>query len=63
MVDTHVQLPLFKEAMASYEAEAARQVERPTRFMTTSSEPIGRLYTPADYDDAEYLQKVGFPGQ
>src|SRR6195256_2292806 len=63
MVDTPVQLPLFEEALRSYEEIAQRQPERPIRFMTTSSEPIERLYTPNDFSDDEYLEKVGFPGK
>jgi methylmalonyl-CoA mutase, N-terminal domain len=62
MVDVPVQLPLFDAALNSYEREAAQQRERPIRFMTTSSEPIKRLYTPVDYADDEYLNKLGFPG-
>jgi methylmalonyl-CoA mutase N-terminal domain/subunit len=58
-----VQLPLFEEALHAYEERAAAQPERPVRFMTTSSEPIQRLYTPADAPEADYMQKVGFPGQ
>jgi methylmalonyl-CoA mutase N-terminal domain/subunit len=49
-------------AEAEYEAVAARSPERPIQFMTTSSEPIERLYTPNDFSDDEYLEKVGFPG-
>src|ERR671923_1927328 len=58
-----VQLPLFEEALHAYEGRAATQSERPVRFMTTSSEPIERLYTPADFPEADYMEKVGFPGQ
>jgi methylmalonyl-CoA mutase N-terminal domain/subunit len=63
MVDTPVQLPLFDEALAYYRADSERQTERQTRFMTTSSEPVERLYTPADFHEDEYLGKLGFPGQ
>ncbi|HEY3060821.1 MAG TPA: methylmalonyl-CoA mutase family protein [Chloroflexota bacterium] len=37
--------------------------ERPVRFMTTSSEPVERLYTPRDAPEHDYMDKVGFPGQ
>jgi methylmalonyl-CoA mutase N-terminal domain/subunit len=57
-----VQLPLFDEALEAYDASSARSPERPIRFMTTSSEPIERLYTPADAPEAEYMQRLGFPG-
>ncbi len=63
MVDTGVQLPLFEEALGEYQRAADRLPERPLRFMTTSSEPIERLYSPADFSEAEYLGKLGFPGQ
>ena len=62
MVDAPVQLPLFEEALQHYGESAAQAPERPVPFMTTSSDPIQRLYTPADFREAEYLEKVGFPG-
>src|ERR687885_652241 len=62
MVDAPVQLPLFEEALSAYTAAAAEQRERPIRFMTTSSEPIERLYTPEDFHESEYMAKLGFPG-
>src|SRR6266566_6653863 len=62
MVDTPVQLPLFEEALRSYEEVAHRQQERHIRFMTTSSDPVQRLYTPEDFREQDYLEKVGFPG-
>src|SRR6266567_9418389 len=62
MVDTPVQLPLFEEALHRYAEVVRRQPERPIQFMTTPSEPIERLYTPHDFSDDEYLEKVGFPG-
>ena len=31
--------------------------------MTTSSEPVERLYTPDDFAEDEYMDKLGFPGQ
>src|SRR5438067_12413374 len=58
-----VQLPLFEEALAQYKATAAKQPERVERFMTTSSEPIERLYSPEHFHEDEYLEKVGFPGR
>src|SRR5213593_1717231 len=62
MVDSAVQLPLFEEALRDYERAVDRLPERPLRFMTTSSDPIERLYSPADFREADYLGKVGFPG-
>jgi methylmalonyl-CoA mutase N-terminal domain/subunit len=63
MVDTPVQLPLFDDALAQYRVASERQSERQAHFMTTSSEPIERLYTPADFPQDEYMEKLGFPGQ
>jgi methylmalonyl-CoA mutase N-terminal domain/subunit len=63
MVDAPIQLPLFEEALRDYNASSARQSERPTKFMTTSSEPVNRLYTPEDFHEQEYMARLGFPGQ
>src|SRR5438552_3189776 len=62
MLDSAVQLPLFEEALRDYERAVDRMPERPLRFMTTSSDPVERLYSPADFHESEYLGKVGFPG-
>src|ERR687885_865799 len=62
MVDAPVQLPLFEEALSAYTAAVARQRERPIRFMTTSSDPVDRLYTPEAFHESEYMAKLGFPG-
>ncbi len=37
--------------------------ERQERFVTTSSAPVERLYTPADIADTDYLTDIGFPGE
>jgi len=37
--------------------------ERRSQFITTSSEPVKRLYTPADSQQKDYLEEIGFPGQ
>ncbi len=37
--------------------------ERQERFITTSSAPVERLYTPADIADTDYLRDIGFPGE
>ncbi len=37
--------------------------ERQDEFITTSSEPVGRLYTPLDLKDSDYLRDLGFPGE
>jgi methylmalonyl-CoA mutase, N-terminal domain len=37
--------------------------ERHDQFITTSSEPINRLYTPLDITDLDYEQDLGHPGE
>ncbi len=37
--------------------------ERRNQFITTSSELINRLYTPADLADSNYTETIGYPGQ
>jgi methylmalonyl-CoA mutase N-terminal domain/subunit len=36
--------------------------ERRDTFITTSSEPINRLYTPADLAGCDYDEEIGYPG-
>ena len=36
---------------------------RDAKFVTTSSEPVKELYTPADINGFDYGTKLGFPGQ
>src|SRR5689334_11486753 len=62
MVDVPVQLPLFEDALEEYRESSARQRERLQRFITTSSDPIERLYTPADAPESSYMDRLGFPG-
>ncbi|MCC7355872.1 MAG: methylmalonyl-CoA mutase family protein [Anaerolineae bacterium] len=56
-----------REAQARWEETTlqqslARARERKEKFVTTSSEPVNRLYTPADVTDLDYLRDLGFPG-
>jgi len=37
--------------------------ERASEFLTTSSEPIERLYTPLDLPDGDYQRDLGLPGR
>ncbi|MFZ5808814.1 MAG: acyl-CoA mutase large subunit family protein [Chloroflexota bacterium] len=37
--------------------------ERRPQFVTTSSEPIERLYTPLDVEGMDYLEDLGLPGE
>src|SRR5262252_5544516 len=57
-----VQLPLFEDALTQYQTASQRQPERQARFMTTSSDPVERLYTPEDAPEDTYMQRLGFPG-
>ncbi len=41
----------------------AKMPERQDKFVTTSSKPIERLYTPLDLPDFDYLRDLGFPGE
>ena len=41
----------------------ARFPERKEQFITTSSEPIKRLYTPLDVADLDYPRDLGMPGE
>jgi methylmalonyl-CoA mutase N-terminal domain/subunit len=40
-----------------------RHPERMEKFMTTSSAPVNRLYTPLDTADLDYKRDLGFPGE
>jgi methylmalonyl-CoA mutase N-terminal domain/subunit len=40
-----------------------RHPERLEKFMTTSSAPVERLYTPLDVADLDYARDLGFPGE
>jgi len=57
-----------ERARKKWEEETLKPVmrdwpERRDEFITTSSMPIGRLYTPADLERCDYIDKLGFPGQ
>jgi methylmalonyl-CoA mutase N-terminal domain/subunit len=40
-----------------------RNPERNIPFITTSSAPVNRLYTPLDLQDSDYLRDIGHPGE
>jgi methylmalonyl-CoA mutase N-terminal domain/subunit len=42
---------------------SARLPERKQEFLTTSSEPIDRIYTPLDVADLDYNKDLGMPGE
>ena len=41
----------------------AHMPERHDQFITVSSEPIERVYTPLDVSETDYLQDLGLPGE
>ncbi len=41
----------------------ARRPEQRNEFVTTSSEPVERLYTPLDVAKLDYVADLGFPGE
>ncbi|MCJ7733474.1 MAG: methylmalonyl-CoA mutase family protein [Anaerolineales bacterium] len=45
------------------QASLDRTPERQSQFMTTSSELVNRLYTPADLGSQNYDENIGYPGQ
>jgi methylmalonyl-CoA mutase N-terminal domain/subunit len=47
----------------SLQRSLAQMPERRHRFITTSSEPVERLYTPLDVAGMDYLEDLGFPGE
>jgi methylmalonyl-CoA mutase N-terminal domain/subunit len=47
-------------AMSKYIQKAP---ERKKEFVSASSIPVKRLYTPADIEDTDYLRDLGFPGE
>jgi methylmalonyl-CoA mutase N-terminal domain/subunit len=42
---------------------SARLPERKKQFITTSSEPVDRVYTPLDVADLDYIRDLGMPGE
>jgi methylmalonyl-CoA mutase N-terminal domain/subunit len=63
--DEHKKL---RERKKSWESGTLKKVldkhpESKEQFITTSSVPIDRLYTPDDISEFEYIDKLGFPGE
>jgi methylmalonyl-CoA mutase N-terminal domain/subunit len=48
---------------ATLRSTLAKHSERMERFLTTSSTPVDRLYTPLDLSGLDYEHDIGFPGQ
>jgi len=62
------ELEQLREALEKWEEttlqqSAATMPERLKQFITTSSEPVERLYTPLDIAEMSYLQDLGLPGE
>ena len=62
------ELEEIREALEKWEETTLQQAiaktpERRERFITTSSEPVDRLYTPLDIADMDYVRDLGLPGQ
>ncbi|UCF60933.1 MAG: methylmalonyl-CoA mutase family protein [Anaerolineaceae bacterium] len=58
----------LRQAMEAWEQEKLKETidqvpERREEFITTSSEPINRLYTPLDIEDIDFQQDLGLPGE
>ena len=53
----------FEEYTAGVEKSIAKFPERKKEFVTGSSAPVKRLYTPLDTAHINYLQDIGFPGE
>jgi methylmalonyl-CoA mutase N-terminal domain/subunit len=54
---------LEKWEETSLQRTLARLPERREAFITTSSEPVERLYTPLDVADLDYGEDLGLPGE
>ena len=54
---------LEKWKETSLQKTLASLPERHDKFITTSSEPINRLYTPLDVADSDYASDLGHPGE
>ncbi|MGD8457081.1 MAG: methylmalonyl-CoA mutase family protein [Anaerolineales bacterium] len=58
----------FKKKLEDWETSTLQEYlsrfpERKEDFITTSSEPIKRLYTPLDLDGQDYFDTLGLPGE
>ncbi len=60
---THLKQALERWEKSSLKNALASMPERKERFITTSSEPINRLYTPLDVAETDYERSLGLPGE
>lgn len=47
----------------STEKSLEKRPERQAAFMSGSGDEVNRLYTPADVENVEYMEELGFPGE
>lgn len=59
----HLRASLQKWEETGLKKTLASLPERQSKFITTSSEPIDRLYTPLDIPDLDYEKDLGLPGE
>jgi len=59
----HLRRDKEKWEKISLQQSLVRLPERKKEFITTSSEPIKRLYTPLDVADLDYERDLGLPGE
>jgi len=57
------ELDRLRQAQLAWEQKTANARERAPRFITGSSKPVKRVYTPLDVDTTNYLEDIGFPGE
>jgi len=62
------ELASIREGITEWESERLEPVlerhgERRKRFATVSNHPVERLYTPADVENTEHDESLGFPGE
>ena len=60
---TEIQRALEQWEESTLRKSLERFPERQEEFITTSSEPVNRLYTPLDVADLDYLRDLGNPGE
>jgi methylmalonyl-CoA mutase N-terminal domain/subunit len=63
-----MKLDELKDSLEKWEETSLQKTltslpERREKFITTSSEPINRLYTPLDVADIDYTSELGLPGE
>lgn len=60
---TKEEIEELKRKVSQWEEMASQMPERQTPFITTSSAPVERLYTPLHIAEVDYLRDLGLPGE